>query len=158
MDLWREASRFETAPSMEALDYPPHLTFAIYEDVAVPSLVAAAQKAFASVPPLSVEFSGIGHFSNETLVLWARPADDRILRRIHGVIHDDIDPNLCHAHYRPDYWQPHCTLAMKIPASAADEALAWARTTSATFTLIFDMVDCISFPPVEIMKEVKLLP
>ncbi|TXH81548.1 MAG: 2'-5' RNA ligase family protein, partial [Rhizobium sp.] len=31
MDLWREASRFETSPSMQALNYAPHLTFAVYQ-------------------------------------------------------------------------------------------------------------------------------
>jgi len=158
LNLWREASRFEASPSMRALNYPPHLTFVVYEDVAVSSLVAAAQKAFANVPPLSIGFSGIGHFPNEMLVLWARPADDRQLRRIHRSIHDEIDPALCHEHSRPDRWQPHCTIAMKIPASTAEEALRWAAATPAQFSLIFDAVDCISFPPVEIMREVKLLP
>ena len=156
LDLWREASRFETAPSMQALNYPPHLTFAVYQDIALPSLFTAAQKAFAGVPPISVEFSGIGHFSNEMLVLWARPTDDRVLRRIQRVIHDEIDPALCHEHSRPDCWQPHCTVAMKIPTSAREEALAWAKATPAKFTLIFDAVDCVSFPPVEILQEVKL--
>ncbi|GAC1041757.1 2'-5' RNA ligase family protein [Rhizobium sp. No.120] len=157
LDLWREASRFETAPSMQALSYPPHLTFAVYEDIAVSSLVAVAQKAFAKVPPLSVEFSGIDHFPNEMLVLWARPTNDQALRRIHRAIHDEIDPALCHEHSRLDRWQPHCTIAMKIPSGAAGEALAWATATPAKFTLIFDVVDCVSFPPVESLQEVKLL-
>jgi len=158
LDLWREASRFETTPSMEALNYPPHLTLAVYQDIEMSSLVAAVQKIFGSMPPVSIEFSGIGHFPNEMLVLWGRPADDRALRKIHAAIHEEIDPALCHEHSRPDRWQPHCTIAMKIPASAADQALAWATSTSARFTLTFDAVDCISFPPVEILREVKLLP
>jgi 2'-5' RNA ligase len=158
LDLWREASRFEASPSMQALNYPPHLTFAVYEDIAVSLLVAAAQKAFANAPPLSIEFSGISHFPNEMLVLWARPVDDRAIRQIHHAIHDEIDPALCHEHSRPDRWQPHCTIAMKIPTSAAGEALRWAAATPAKFTLNFDVVDCIRFPPIEILKEVKLLP
>lgn len=158
LDLWREASRFETTPSMQVLNYPPHLTFAVYENVAASSLVAAAQRAFANVPPLRVEFSGIDHFPNEMLVLWARPSDDRVLRRIHRAVHDEIDPALCHEHSRPDRWQPHCTIAMKIPAGAAEQALVWAKATPAKFTLTFDVVDCISFPPIEIIREVKLLP
>ncbi|WP_267552915.1 2'-5' RNA ligase family protein [Rhizobium rhizogenes] len=157
-DLWREASRFETVPSMEALHYPPHLTFAVYQDIDVPLLFATAQKAFGNTPPLSVEFSGIDHFPNDMLVLWARPADDRALRRIHHAIHEEIDPALCHEYSRPDRWRPHCTIAMKIPVSAAEQALKWAAGTEARFTLTFDAVDCISFPPVEILREVKLLP
>ncbi|TIX91900.1 2'-5' RNA ligase family protein [Rhizobium sp. P44RR-XXIV] len=157
-DLWREASRFETTPSMAALHYPPHLTFAVYQDIDVPLLFATAQKAFGNTPPLLVEFSGIDHFPNDMLVLWARPADDRVLRQMHHAIHEEIDPALCHEHSRPDRWQPHCTIAMKIKASAAEQALEWAAGTEARFTLTFDAVDCISFPPVEILREVKLLP
>lgn len=158
LDLWRQAGRFETAPSMEALNYSPHLTLAVYADIAPSSLFAAIQKVFSEIPPLSIEFSGIDHFANEMLVLWARPADDRVLRKIHAAIHDEIDPALCHEHSRPDRWQPHCTIAMKIPANSAEQALKWAAGTPARFTLTFDTVDCISFPPVAILNEVKLLP
>lgn len=158
LDLWREAGRFEASPSMQALNYPPHLTFAVYEDIVVPLLVAAAQQAFTNVPPLAIEFSGIDHFPNEMLVLWARAVDDRAIRQIHRTIHDEIDPALCHEHSRPDRWQPHCTIAMKIPTGAEEEALRWAAATPAKFTLNFDVVDCIGFPPIDILKEVKLLP
>ncbi len=158
LDLWREASRFETSPSMEALNYSPHLTLAVYADVAPSLLFATAEKVFGAMPSLSIEFSGIDHFANETLVLWMRPTDDLILRDIHAAIHDEIDPALCHEHSRPDRWQPHCTIAMKIPANSRERALAWAKATPAKFALTFDVVDCISFPPVEILREVKLLP
>ncbi len=158
LNLWQEAARFETSPSMQALNYSPHLTLTVYDDIAASSLFAATERIFGDMPPLSIEFSGIGHFPNEMLVLWARPSDDRVLRRIHSAIHDEIDPALCHEHSRPDRWQPHCTIAMKIPADSAERALTWAAETPARFTLVFDAVDCVSFPPVEILKQVKLLP
>jgi hypothetical protein len=31
--LWAEFSQFEDAPSMVALNYPPHITLAVYEDI-----------------------------------------------------------------------------------------------------------------------------
>ena len=158
LDLWREASGFESIPSMARLDYPPHLTFAIYEDILPTVLFATAQKVFGNMPAISIEFADIGHFLNEMLVLWARPADDRVLRQMHRAINDDIDPALCHEHYRPDHWQPHCTIAMSIPAASAAQALEWAARKRSGFTVTFDAVDCISFPPVEIIKQVELLP
>ena len=36
--------------------------------------------------------------------------------------------------------------------------MAWAADAPARFTLVFDAVDCVSFPPVEILRQVKLLP
>lgn len=158
LDLWREASRFETVPSMQALNYPPHLTLAIYGGIAPERALKAVRKIFRDMPTLSVEFAGIHHFPNETLVLWARPVDDSALRRMHQAIHQEIDPMLCHEHYRPGHWRPHCTIAMDIPKEAATAALRWAAETPARFTVTFDAADCIGFPPVEILEEVKLLP
>lgn len=158
INLWSEAGRFETVPSMERLDYPPHLTLAVYEEILPADFFAATEQTFANVPAISIEFSDIGHFSNETLVLWARPADDRLLRRIHRALHDHIDPALCHEYYRPDLWQPHCTIAMSIPAASATTALEWAARRHLGFSMTFDVADCLSFPPVKIIEQVKLLP
>ncbi|WP_178125488.1 2'-5' RNA ligase family protein [Rhizobium rhizogenes] len=158
LDLWREASRFETAPSMQALNYPPHLTLAIYGDIAPEQPLEVVRKVFRDTPSISVEFSGIHHFPNETVVLWARPVDDSVLRRMHQAIHREIDPMLCHEHYRPSHWRSHCTIAMNIPKEAAAAALRWAAETPARFAVTFDIADYIGFPPVEILEEVKLLP
>ncbi|MDL2402771.1 2'-5' RNA ligase family protein [Rhizobium mayense] len=157
-DLWRQASAFETVPSMQGLNYPPHLTFAIYENISPDRLCKAVRKAFHDIPAISVEFSGIRHFRNDVLVLWARPVDDSLLRRSHQAIHQEIDPIQCHEHYRPDHWQPHCTIAMNVPRSSVEDALKWAAVTPARFTVTFDAVDCVRSPPVEILSEVKLAP
>ncbi|MEZ2222377.1 2'-5' RNA ligase family protein [Rhizobium sp. RCC_161_2] len=158
LDLWRKASRFETTPSMQALNYPPHLTLAIYGDIAPEQPLEVMRKVFRDTPSISVEFSGIHHFPNETLVLWARPIDDSVLRRMHQAIHRQIDPMLCHEHYRPGHWRSHCTIAMNIPKEQAAAALRWAAETPARFVVTFDIADYIGFPPVEILEEVKLLP
>ncbi|MBB5571585.1 MULTISPECIES: 2'-5' RNA ligase family protein [Rhizobium] len=157
-DLWRQAGAFETVPSMQGLSYPPHLTFVIYEDILPEHLCEAVAKAFHNIPAISVEFSGIRHFRNDVLVLWASPVDDSALRHAHHAIHQEIDPTLCDEHYRPDHWQPHCTIAMKIPMASAETALTWAAETPARFTVTFDAVDCVRFPPVEILSEIKLAP
>jgi 2'-5' RNA ligase len=143
---------------MQALNYPPHLTFAIYENILPDHLCEAVRKTFRDIPAISVEFSGIRHFRNDVLVLWARPVDDSALRQAHQAIHQEIDPTLCQAHYRPDHWQPHCTIAMNIPMASAETALIWATETPARFTVTFDAIDCVRSPPVEILSEVKLAP
>jgi len=158
LDPWDEASRFETAPSMQALNYKPHLTLAIYDNVRPEPPLQAVRKVFRGMPALSIEFSGIHHFTNELLVLWVRPVDDSALRHIHQALHREIDPLLCREHYRPARWQPHCTIAMHIPQTSAASALTWAAETPARFTIGFDVVDTLRFPPVEILEEVKLLP
>ncbi|MDL2408360.1 2'-5' RNA ligase family protein [Rhizobium calliandrae] len=157
-DPWLQARAFETVPSMQGLNYPPHLALAIYENISPDRVCEAVRKAFHDIQAISVEFSGIRHFRNGVLVLWARPVDDNVLRRVHHAIHREIDPLLCQAHYRPDHWQPHCTIAMNIPMAPAETALNWAAEMQARFTVTFDAVDCIKSPPVEILSEVKLAP
>ena len=156
LDLWRQASVFETTPSMQGLNYPPHLTLAVYEDISPARLHDAVRKVFHGSPAVSVEFSGIRHFSNDLLVLWTYPIDDGALRQIHQALHSEIDPMLCHHHYRPDHWRPHCTIAMNIPMASAEAALKWAAETPARFTVTFDVADSVRAHPVEILSEIKL--
>ena len=156
LDLWDQASAFEAAPSMASLNYPPHLTLAIYENIHVDRLRAALGVAFRDLPAFSMEFSGIRHFDNESLVLWAFPIPNDALREAHESLHREIDPALCHEHYRPGSWKPHCTLATKIPIASAEAALRWAAGTPARFTAVFDVADCVRAYPVEILDEVRL--
>jgi 2'-5' RNA ligase len=156
LDLWRQASVFETAPSMQGLSYPPHLTLAIYQNISPNLPDETVQKVFQDISAISVEFSGIRYFRNDLLVLWARPVDTVALQQVHQSIHRAIDPVLCHEHYQPGHWQPHCTIAMNIPMDSAAEALKWAAAAPARFSVTFDAADCVRFHPVEIVTEVKL--
>ncbi|MDE1993995.1 MAG: 2'-5' RNA ligase family protein [Rhizobiaceae bacterium] len=154
--LWDQASAFEAVPSMASLNYPPHLTLAVYENINADRLRATLGTVFRGLPALPMEFSGIRHFDNEYLVLWASPVPSDALREAHESLHRQIDPILCHEHYRPGFWNPHCTLAMKIPAMSKEAALIWAAETPARFTVIFDVVDCVHAYPVEILHEIRL--
>jgi 2'-5' RNA ligase len=153
VELWQEASAFEPAPSMKALDYPPHVTLAVYEDFAPTDVLSRILGAQSAIP---VTFSGIGYFQNEFLVLWARPVSNDRLLQLHAAVHREIDPALCREHYRPDRWVPHCTIAMKIPGSMFEPAITWASEIEAQFSVTFDALDIVRFAPVEVLSEVKL--
>ena len=154
--LWREAGAFEDVPSMAALGYAPHLTLAVYEAIAPERLVAVVAEAFAGMAAPAVAFAGVRRFDGPATVLWAAPEAPEALGDFHAAVHRVIDPALCHPHYRPGAWVPHASLATAVPAAARARALAWAARPRAPFTVVFDVVDAVRFPPVAVLAERRL--
>src|SRR5262245_15991774 len=74
--LWDQVAAFEDAPSMRALGYRPHFTFAIYDslDIGEESLREARLPAANGEAQLRIEFRRIRWFLGPPLVLWAEPA------------------------------------------------------------------------------------
>jgi 2'-5' RNA ligase len=156
--LWDQIAVFEDAPSMRALGYRPHLTFAIYDDVDEATARAAMQRASLGQTQLRIVFSRIRWFEGSPLVLWAEPSREEALRRMHAAISAAIDPARCRPHYRPEAWIPHCTLGMRIADNRRSDAIAFAQAFDRSFEVLFDVVDCVAFPPVRVIAERKLAP
>lgn len=156
--LWDQVAAFEIEPSMRALGYRPHFTFAIYDSPAIDETTAwhAMQAAVADEPQLRIEFKRIRWFEGSPLVLWAEPEVNETLARIHGIISVAIDPAHCRPHYRPGAWTAHCTLGTAIADERRDDAMAFAQAFDRNIEVLFDVVDCIAFPPVRIIAERKL--
>ena len=157
-ELWEQVGRFERRPSMAALGHPPHVTLAVYADLARDRLRSVVETAFAGRHALRIVFDGIRHFDGPPLVLWAAPSDSDTLHRAHAEVHRLVDPTLCHPHYRPGAWAPHCTLGTEVLESRRDDALAFARRAIAPFAVVFDAADGVAFPPVEVIAECALAP
>ncbi|MEH2534016.1 2'-5' RNA ligase [Bradyrhizobium sp. AZCC 1588] len=155
--MWDQVAAFEDEPSMRALGYRPHFTFAIYDS---PDVEEAARQAMLRTAmgqsQLRVEFRRIRWFVGPPLVLWAEPVANEILPRWHASISAAIDPAYCRAHYRPGNWTPHCTLGSRISDGMRHDAIAFARSFNRSLTVLFDVVDCVVFPPVRVVAERKL--
>ncbi|MEK9284503.1 MULTISPECIES: 2'-5' RNA ligase family protein [unclassified Bradyrhizobium] len=158
--LWDQVGAFEVEPSMRKLGYRPHFTFAIYDSPQIDEKTAwdAMLTAVAGQAQIAVEFGRIRWFEGSPLVLWAEPTANDILSRIHSSISAAIDPAYCRPHYRPEAWTPHCTLGMDIADERRDDALAFARSFDRKIEVLFDVVDCLTFPPVRIISERGLPP
>lgn len=153
--LWQEIAQFESRPSMVALGYPPHLTLAVYDDIPPVQASEVLHKAFAGRPALRLIFTRLRYF-DDPLVLWAEPSPSADLTSAHARVHACIDPRLCHPHYRPGSWVPHCTLGTQILLKYRAEALALAARPISAFEVVFDVADCVSFAPVAVMAEQPL--
>jgi 2'-5' RNA ligase len=154
--LWEEVARLEDHPSMATLGYPPHVTLAIYDDIPPDRLRAVLRDVFAGAPALRLTFTRLRIF-DDPLVLWAEPSLSAALAAAHARVHARIDPPLCHPHYRPGTWVPHCTLGTGIPARHRGEAEAFAARPMPAFAVVFDVADCVSFPPVAVLDEQPLV-
>ncbi len=154
--LWDQVSAFEDTPSMRALRYPPHLSLAIYEDIDQAQLRDAVETVFGGQSKVTLTFRAIRHFDIEPLVLWAAPDDADVLQRRHAALHETIDPQLCHPHYRPGAWVAHCTLATRIADDRRQQAVEFAAAGIQPFELVFDRADCVSFQPVQVTWSVGL--
>ncbi|WP_439364550.1 2'-5' RNA ligase family protein [Bradyrhizobium sp. DASA03005] len=153
--LWDEVAAFESQPSMRALAYRPHFTFAMYDTPEITAEIAwdTMLRAVGGEGQLLVAFKRIRWFAGPPLVLWAEPEFDETLVRWHASISAAIDPAFCRLHYRPGNWRPHCTLGTQIADAKRDDAIAFAQSFDGSISVLFDVVDCVSFPPVRVVAE-----
>ena len=156
--LWDQFAAFEDQPSMRALAYRPHLTFAIYdspqieEKIAWKAMLCATERA----TQLSLAFRRIRWFAGPSLILWAEPEANETLGRWHASISSAINPVHCRPHYRPGAWTPHCTLGTRITNERNQDAIAFAKSFDRRIEVTFDVVDCVIFPPVRIVAQQEL--
>ena len=152
--LWRKCSELESSPSMEALNYAPHITFAIYDDLSIGRLVDAVDSVFESVDRMSIRFDRLGYFeAPDVIILWAAPMLPKSAWDIHGHIHSRIEPDLCRPRYRPGSWVPHCSVALTVDVERKAEALALVEQSIEPIDVTFDVADCVSFLPVQVLHE-----
>ncbi|MGB9369213.1 MAG: 2'-5' RNA ligase family protein [Xanthobacteraceae bacterium] len=158
--LWDAVGAFEETPSMRALNYAPHFTFAIYDadHASKAERENAIERAARGATELRLTFDRIRVFEGPPLVLWADPGAQNSLLQMHKAIHDVIDPTLCRPYYRPGFWVPHCTLGMNIRQDRRADAMAFAQTFRGGVEAIFDVIDCVTFPPLRVTAETRLPP
>ena len=143
---------------MRALEYAPHFTFAIYDTghASMEMQRTAIERAAVGQTELRLTFNRIRMFAGPPLVLWADPEPHGALMQMHEAIHAVIDPTLCRPYYRPGFWLPHCTLGMAIPSERREEAAAFAENFRGGIEVVFDVIDCITFPPLRVAVERRL--
>ena len=157
--LWKTCGALETSPSMEAMQYPPHFTLAIYDDIRLPDLFAGFESALDSLSRMTIRFESLGYFeAPDAIILWAAPILPKQLLATHARIHSMIDTSICRKNYRPGVWVPHCSLATSIGLNRKDEALTIAEQSIEPVEVTFDVADCASFMPVKVLREAPLDP
>jgi len=157
---WADFDRFDPETAMASLGHPPHVTLAVYDEIAGIDIQAVLASVFDGVPAVRLRFSALKCFEEPAFVVWAAPDPSEALARLHAAVHAAIDPGRCHEHYRPRIWVPHATLAIGIPQARRSEARALATQVIAPFEVVFDTADCSAFYPVRTIarRPLRLAP
>jgi len=151
--LWDRVSEMEDASSMAALDYPPHITLAIYDDIDFAQVQQATRRAFNRPRVTELSFEQLDYFDNTPLVVWAASNPSGDLQAIFNEIHGSIDPALCRLHYRPGNWVAHCSLGTSISEDRRTDAIEFTKQPLMPFTVRFDIADTVSFPPLNRVEQ-----
>lgn len=156
MALWDEAGRLEPAPSMRAHGYLPHVTLAIWEEPPRPDMADVLAAAGAGIGAIVLTFVRIRWFEGVPMVLWLEPEPCPALDRLHAAVHRHFEPRDCHPRYRPGRFVPHATLALHIGTEGVAGAEAMAARPFAPFSVRFDRLDWLRFPPSEVLATAWL--
>lgn len=84
------------------MNYPPHITYTMYDDAACRDIYQAVRSVFEGMGKVRITFDRIGYFDVSPLVLWASPQDCTALHQVHADIHARVDPLECRENYRPN--------------------------------------------------------
>ena len=154
--LQDRAERLEDAPSVRALGYAPHLTLGLFSGRRPED--AQASIASLAVPPsgFTLEFLRLRYFDGPSLVVWLEPEPHAALHRMQSQLVDAMGPGGCDPHYTPDAWVPHCSIALAVPPHRLGETRALCAAEFKPFRVRFDRLDCVEFPPVEIVSSRKI--
>lgn len=124
--------------------FAPHLTFAVYDDVA-PATAAARIDALPASPPIPLRFTGIGAFPASG-VLHLTPAASAALPALHAALHRAVGAG-GRAHFQPGEWTPHCTLATGLDPAALGAGTAALAADFAIFEATLSTLAVIDSPP-----------
>jgi len=149
---WTRLADAGLSKSMLDLNYPPHVTLAVYDALAVDAAVASLDRAFDNVGQIPVTLTEFSTFGTGSGVCYAASASSLDLTRLHAATIAAIG-EICRPHYRTGIWTPHCTLA----TGMSDAEMSRARDVLATdwrpLTGVFETANQVEFVPVTDIKR-----
>jgi 2'-5' RNA ligase len=154
--LWHDVSQFETAPSMQTLNYPPHFTFAMFDGVPGSALKKQIGNAFQRTKPLRVRFDKIKYFDVDPMVLWTAPTEISRLQALHHAVHATTDAAACRSNFLPGKWAPHLTLATQIDPQNREAVLRFINQEIDQFDVVFNAIEIFEYSPIKVVKQWRL--
>ena len=75
------------------------------------------------------------------------------MAELHDQVHQKVEFESCRRNYLPEIWMQHCSLAVAIDPARRSEVMAIVETEISPFEVVFDVIDCVRFHPVEVFCE-----
>ncbi len=149
---WTRLADAGLSSSMLDLRYPPHVTLAVYDALAVDAAVASLDRAFDNVSQMPVTLTDFSTFGTGSGVCYAALAPSPDLMRLHAAIAAAIGET-CRPHYQTGRWTPHCTLATGMIDAEMRRAKDFLAPDWRSLTGAFETVSLVEFVPVVSIKR-----
>jgi 2'-5' RNA ligase len=110
--LWDELSKSCGLTYIQLTPFP-HFSWHIAEDYDFKKLEDKIFHIAQQIPPFTVQTTGLGIFTGKAPVVYIQVVKDHQLLKLHQHIWEETNPfgSGISAHYSPDQWMPHITLA-----------------------------------------------
>lgn len=154
--IWEEAARLEDEPFMKSLNYPPHITLVMCDDLDGAALQKMLGRSFNIETPIRVQFSKIKLVDRNQLGLWLMPGKIDRLQALFHAVQSHIDSADCRPAFQPGKWAPHCTLAAKIPPTNKAAATDFAATKIEPIEMVFNAIEIVDYAPIEVVQQWRL--
>lgn len=148
--VWSSLATTYGGPTTAELGIAPHLTLALFRrDEPIGDLAHVLTALAKRCGPFSMELTTVDGFATSEGVVFLRPALATELTRVHGLLHDLLgaDAARVDAYYRPDAWQPHCTMALEVPVERAAAVRTACRAPDATGPVTITRVQLVRYRP-----------
>ncbi len=155
---WNDLSiRCSRGLSDSELGLRPHVTLALFRGREPRSLLSVAGALARHLMPFKLNLRSVDRFSGREGVVFLRPDVSDDLARAHDNVQQLLaeDRELVDSYYRPDAWQPHCTMAINIPEAQIGEALSLCQAAEIVGPVDVVRVQVVRYrPPTELFTAV----
>lgn len=156
-DRWIQLAEAGVSSSMLDLRYPPHVTLAVYEELAEDTVIAALDSVLDNIGQISVTLTDFSTFGAGSGVCYAALASSLDLMRLHAATVAAIGET-CRPHYQTGRWTPHCTLATGMTDAELGQAKDLLGADWRSLTGVFKTAALVEFVPVVDIKRWILPP
>ena len=155
---WSHLSTLYAGTPGSELGVRPHITLALFRDGEPCDLSAVAESLAGQQRPFGLRLASVDHFPGSEGVVFLRPDASDALARAHDKVQELLgeDRNLVDAYYRPEVWQPHCTMAVNVPQERLEAVLSACRCSEARGDVRVDRVQVVRYRPPTEMFEAAL--
>lgn len=154
---WKRLADAGLSNSMLDLGYRPHVTLAVYDELAADAAIAALDRVFDNASQLAVTLTAFSTFGAGSGVCYAALAPSADLVRSHTTIVAAIGET-CRPHYQTRNWTPHCTLATGMTDAEMGQARDLLEREWRPLSGMFEAADLVEFVPVVSIKRWTLAP
>jgi 2'-5' RNA ligase len=136
----------------------PHVSLAVCEQLDLNAAAAIVEDFSAKVPSFPLSLVSYGMFPGAEYVVFLAPRITSPLLEWHGQFHEAILSAIAGmwAHYTPENWVPHCTLATRVPIGRVGPVMDTLRDVELPISCQVTSIGIVELRPVRLLHECVL--